>query len=55
VTVVLPRENGERMREAREALLRCAPLFREQVARSIRRKRVPELAFDVRLAEGPER
>jgi ribosome-binding factor A len=35
---------------ARAALDRKAPAFREEVARAIHRKRVPEIVFDVRLA-----
>lgn len=37
--------------EARAALLRSTTAFREDVGRSIHRKRVPELLFDVRLGE----
>jgi len=52
VTVVLASgRTGECVLQAREALLSRAGAFREEVARSIWRKRVPELAFDVRLAE----
>lgn len=36
--------------DARAALLRVASWFREEVARTIHRKRVPEIVFDVRLA-----
>lgn len=36
---------------AKTALLRSLPAFREEVARSVHRKRVPEIVFEVRLAE----
>ncbi len=37
--------------EANAALRRKVAVFREEVGRSIHRKRVPELVFDVRLGE----
>lgn len=52
VTVVLAAGKGALdATEAKAVLLRSAVAFREEVARSIHRKRVPELAFEVRLAE----
>jgi len=52
VTVVLGLgKGGEVTTEAKAALLRSTAAFREEVARSIHRKRVPEVVFDVRLAE----
>lgn len=42
---------GEEAIEARAALRQSAPSFRAEVARSIHRKRAPEIVFDVRLAE----
>jgi hypothetical protein len=52
VTVVLATERGaDDVLEASAALGRSKTAFREEVARSIHRKRVPELVFDVRLAE----
>jgi ribosome-binding factor A len=56
VTVVLaPGRVGEDVGEARTALQRATPAFRAEVARSIQRKRVPEIVFDVRLTEEVER
>jgi hypothetical protein len=50
VTVVLASGKGvDDALEAKEALLRARPTFRQEVGRSIHRKRVPELVFDVRL------
>lgn len=50
VTVVLATgRGGEELAEARAALARAAASFREEVARTIHRKRVPEIVFDVRL------
>jgi ribosome-binding factor A len=52
VTVVLgPGRTDRHLMEARAALLDLAPAFRGEVGRSIHRKRVPEIVFDVRLAE----
>ncbi len=52
VTVVLPTgRSGDQATEARAALREAAPSFRAEVARSIHRKRAPEIVFDVRLAE----
>jgi len=51
VTVLLdPRATGADVGEARAALCAATAVFRAEVARSIHRKRVPELAFDVRPA-----
>lgn len=56
VTVVLASGKGiEDTTEARAALLRSTAAFREEVARSVHRKRVPEIVFDVRLAEEADR
>jgi hypothetical protein len=52
VTVVLaPGKVVEDATEAKAVLLRSTVAFREEVARSVHRKRVPEVVFDVRLAE----
>jgi hypothetical protein len=52
ITVVLAHGRGtEQAIEARSALRASAPSFRAEVARSIHRKRAPEIVFDVRLAE----
>jgi ribosome-binding factor A len=51
-TVVLaPGKGAEHLADARAALARSAASFREEVARTIHRKRVPEIVFDVRLSE----
>jgi len=51
-TVVLaPGKGMDDLAEARAALVRSAASFREEVARTIHRKRVPEIVFDVRLSE----
>jgi ribosome-binding factor A len=51
-TVVLaPGKGSEDLVDARAALARSATAFREEVARTIHRKRVPEIVFDVRLSE----
>jgi ribosome-binding factor A len=56
VSVVLaPGRLGEDVGEARAALQRATPVFREEVARSIQRKRVPEIVFDVRPSEEVDR
>jgi len=56
VTVVLASGRGiEDMAEARAAVVRGTAAFREEAARSVHRKRVPEVVFDVRLAEEAER
>jgi hypothetical protein len=49
--VLAPGRPAEDVRRAREALARAAPRFREEAARSIHRKRVPEIVFDVWRAE----
>jgi ribosome-binding factor A len=49
--VLAPGRAPEDVGTAREALGRAAARFREEVARSIHRKRVPEIVFDVWLAE----
>jgi ribosome-binding factor A len=52
VSVVLAYgRTGDQVIEARAALREAAPSFRSEVARSIHRKRAPEILFDVRLAE----
>ena len=51
-TVVLaPGKGADDLAEAHMALARSAASFREEVARTIHRKRVPEIVFDVRLSE----
>lgn len=48
VTVVLdPPQGADALDAARAALVRATPVFREGIARSINRKRVPEIVFDV--------
>jgi len=47
--------SAEGIVEARAALARSAPSFRAEVARSIHRKRVPEIVFELRLPEQVER
>jgi ribosome-binding factor A len=56
VTVVLPpgKPAGDAA-EAQAALNRSIAAFRDEVARSIHRKRVPEIVFDVMLSEGGPR
>lgn len=52
VTVALaPGKGVDELAEARAALGRSAASFREEVARTIHRKRVPEIVFDVRASE----
>jgi ribosome-binding factor A len=46
-----PGKAAEHIPEARAELARATPAFRDEVARSIHRKRVPEIVFDVRLAQ----
>ena len=56
VTVVLAYGKGlEDATEAKAALTRSTTDFREDVSRSIYRKRVPQIVFDVRLVEGAAR
>jgi hypothetical protein len=51
VTVVLVQgKNADDLADARASLMRSAPAFREDVGRTIHRKRVPEIVFDVWLA-----
>jgi hypothetical protein len=53
ITVVLaPGRGMDDLAEAWAALSRATPMFRAEVARSISRKRVPELVWSVNLAEG---
>jgi ribosome-binding factor A len=50
ITVVLaPGRSAEDAALAAAELRRAGPAFRQEAARSIHRKRVPELSFDVRL------
>jgi hypothetical protein len=49
--VLAPGRRPEDVAPAREALRRASARFREEAARSIHRKRVPELVFDVWLME----
>lgn len=56
LTVVLaPGRVAEDVDAARTALHRATGAFREEVARSVHRKRVPELVFDVWLSEEVDR
>jgi hypothetical protein len=56
VTVVLAPGKGARdLEDARAALLNSAVAFREEAARTIHRKRVPLIVFDVRPSEGVSR
>ncbi len=51
-TVVLASGKGtDDLADARAVLARSAASFREEVARTIHRKRVPEIEFNVRLSE----
>jgi ribosome-binding factor A len=51
VTVMLaPGRSVEDAARAIADLLRAGPSFRQEAARSIHRKRVPEITFEVRLA-----
>jgi len=53
ITVVLVSGKAqENTQEAHEALTRAAGVFRAEIARSIHRKRVPEIAFQVLGGEG---
>ena len=51
MVVLAPGKAMDDLAEARAALARAAASFREEVARTIHRKRVPEIVFDVRLSE----
>jgi ribosome-binding factor A len=52
VTVVLAASSSvEDAIEAKDALMRSTAEFREDVSRAIHRKRVPQIVFDVRMAE----
>ena len=51
MVVLAPGKGSDDLAAARAALARSAPAFREEVARTIHRKRVPEIVFDVRLSE----
>jgi ribosome-binding factor A len=52
VTVVLaPGKGAEDATEAKAILRHSTAAFREEVGRSIHRKRIPELVFDVQLAQ----
>jgi hypothetical protein len=56
VLVVLSPSRGEGdVEDATAALLGLTAAFRAEVARSIHRKRVPELAFEVRSCAGVDR
>ena len=50
VVVLAPGRGGDCLDGARAALVGLTPVFRGEVARSVHRKRVPEIVFDVRLA-----
>ena len=51
MVVLGPGKGMDDLAEARAALARSAASFREEVARTIHRKRVPEIVFDVRLSQ----
>ena len=51
MVVLAPGKSMDDLTEAKTALARSAASFREEVARTIHRKRVPEIVFDVRLSE----
>jgi len=51
VVVLGPGKGVPEVAEARIALVGLAATFREEAGRSIHRKRVPELFFDIRLGE----
>lgn len=56
VTVVLaPGRGPDCLERGRAALFSRAAAFRREVARSVHRKRVPEIVFDVRLAPEVDR
>jgi hypothetical protein len=56
VTVVLAPGNGvESLDRGRAALLGRTASFREEVARTVHRKRAPEIVFDVRLSPEVDR
>ncbi len=50
--VLAPDTAQERVQEAHEALTRASGMFRAEIARSIHRKRVPEIAFQVMVGDG---
>jgi ribosome-binding factor A len=53
ITVVLgPERTAAELGQAWTELSRATPAFRAEVARAISRKRVPDLAWDVRLSDG---
>lgn len=55
VVVLLAAGSGaQHLVDTRAALERRAAAFRSEIARAIHRKRVPEVVFDVRLAEEVE-
>jgi hypothetical protein len=51
MVVLAPGKAVDDLAEARAALVRSGASFREEVARTIHRKRVPEIVFDVRLSD----
>jgi hypothetical protein len=51
IIVLAPEHETADAAEARAALVRWTPEFRAEVGAAIHRKRVPEIVFDVRLAE----
>jgi hypothetical protein len=55
MVVLAPGRGAEEVEDARTALARSAVSFREEAARTIHRKRVPEIVFDVRLSEDVSR
>jgi hypothetical protein len=51
MVVLAPGKAMDDLVDARAALAGSAASFRQEVARTIQRKRVPEIVFDVRLSE----
>jgi hypothetical protein len=55
VVVLVPGKGVDEVERARATLAELKATFRSEVARSIHRKRVPEIVFDVRLAPEVDR
>jgi hypothetical protein len=55
VLVLAPTKGVDDVQAARDALAGVTAAFRAEVARSIHRKRVPEIVFDVRLGAEVDR
>jgi ribosome-binding factor A len=50
LVALAPGRGGECVEEARAALVGSRVAFRDEIARSVKRKRVPEVVFEVGLA-----